>query len=72
MSDDIANLKPITGQEADYRSLGPIRVCPCGSEWWNVKCKFDEDFEIGIYFTTAKCVQCDSLATVVTTIDKEK
>jgi len=71
MSENIANFKPSTGQEADYRSLGPIRVCPCGSEWWNVTCQFDDDFEIGIYFTTARCTFCDSLATVVTGMDKK-
>ena len=70
MADDIANLKATTGSEADYRSLGPIRICPCGSEWWNVTCKFDEDYEIGIYFTDAKCALCGSLATVVTELDK--
>jgi hypothetical protein len=70
MADDISNLKPTVGQEADYRSFGPIKVCPCGSEWWNVKCKFDDDFEIGVYFTDATCVSCGSIATVVTSIDK--
>ena len=71
MSEDIANLKPTSGQEADYRSLGPIRICPCGSDIWNVKCKFDEDFEIGMYFTDAHCASCGSVATVVTSLDKE-
>jgi len=71
MGDDLGNIKPTTGAEADYRSLGPIRVCPCGSEWWNVKVKFDDDFEIGMYATDARCVLCDSLATVVTAIDRE-
>ena len=69
--EDFANLKPTSGQEADYRGLGPIRVCPCGSEWWNVKCKFDDDYEIGMYSTDARCVLCDSIATIVTTLDKE-
>ena len=69
MSEDIANLRATSNTGADLRDLGPIRVCPCGSEWWNVKCKFDEDFEIGMYFTDARCTVCDSIATVVTPID---
>ena len=71
MGDEIGNIKSTPGQEADYRSLGPIRVCPCGSEWWNVQVKFDDDYEIGIYATDARCVLCDSKATVVTAIDKD-
>ena len=62
MSEDIANLKPTKGQEGDYRSLGPIRICPCGSDLWNVKCKFDDDGELGIYFLDMRCALCDSLA----------
>jgi len=55
----------------DLRSLGPIRVCVCGSQWWNVKVMFDEDYEVGQYLTEATCVECNSLATVVTELDKE-
>ena len=62
MSKDIADLKPTSGAEADYRSLGPINVCPCGSDLWNVKCKFDSDGELGIYFLDMRCALCDSLA----------
>ena len=62
MSEDIANIKPTTGQEGDYRSLGPIRVCPCGSDLWEVKCKFDYDGELGIYFLDMRCALCNSLA----------
>jgi len=64
--DDIANIKPTTGTEADYRNLGPIRVCPCGSDLWSVKCKLDDDGEIGIYFLDINCALCGSLATAVT------
>ena len=60
---DIADLKPTKGAEGDYRSLGPISVCPCGSELWNVKCQFDEDNEIKIYFLDMRCALCDSMAT---------
>ena len=71
MGEELVNIKPTAGAEADYRSLGPIRVCPCGSEWWNLKVKFDDDFEIGMYGTDARCVLCDSIATVVTPLDRE-
>ena len=60
---EIANLRATPGNEADYRQLGPITICPCGSELWNVKCKFDEDGEIGMYFLDMRCALCDSLAT---------
>jgi len=60
--EDIANLKPTPGSEMDYRSLGPVRVCPCGSDLWSVKCKFDTDGEIGIYFLDMRCALCDSMA----------
>ena len=62
-SEPIFNLKPTTGTEADYRELGPITICPCGSNLWNVKCKFDEDGEIGYYFLDMQCALCGSLAT---------
>lgn len=62
MADDIADLKPTKGQEGDYRSLGPLRICPCGSDLWSVKCKFDTDGEIGIYFLDMNCALCDSKA----------
>jgi hypothetical protein len=68
VAEDIANLRATAGQEADYRNLGPIRVCPCGSDLWNVKCKFDDDGEIGIYFLDMRCALCDSLA-VAPTLD---
>jgi len=62
MSNEIADLRATPGSEADYRSLGPISVCPCGSDLWNVKCKFDDDGELGIYFLDMRCALCDSLA----------
>lgn len=62
MAEDIAYVKPSKGNEGDYRSLGPIKICPCGSEVWNVKCKFDDDGTIGIYFLDMRCLLCDSLA----------
>ena len=59
----IASLRLLHGQKADYSSFGPIRVCPCGSDTWHVKVKFDEDGEIGMYFLDMICVLCTSTAT---------
>lgn len=61
--DEIAYKKATPGQEADYRSFGPLRICPCGSDIWNVKCKFDEHGELGMYFLDMRCLSCDSIAT---------
>jgi hypothetical protein len=58
----IKNLVVIHGEKADYTSLGPIRVCPCGSDTWHLKVKFDDDNTIGMYFTDMQCVLCSSLA----------
>ena len=45
----------------------PTTVCPCGSEIWLLKVMFDEDGDIGMYFTdTMECVLCGTLATAPT------
>ena len=58
----IKNLVVLHGEKADYTSLGPIRICPCGSDTWHVKVKFAEDDTIGFYFLDMQCVLCSSLA----------
>jgi hypothetical protein len=63
---DIKSLVVLHGKKADYSSLGPIRVCPCGSDTWYLKVKFDEDNTIGMYFLDMQCVLCSSLATAPT------
>jgi len=63
---EIKSLVVLHGEKADYSSLGPIRVCPCGSDTWHLKVKFDEDNTIGMYFTDMQCVLCSSLATAPT------
>jgi hypothetical protein len=68
---EIAKLRPTAGKEADYRELGPISVCPCGSELWNLKVKFDDEGEVGMYFLDMRCALCDSLATAPTPSDAE-
>lgn len=59
----IKSLTVLHGEKSDYTSLGPIRVCPCGSDTFHVKVKFDEDNEIGLMFRDMICVLCTSAAT---------
>jgi len=59
----ISSLSVLHGEKADYTSLGPIRVCPCGSNTWHLKVQFTEDNEIGMYFLDMICVDCTSKAT---------
>jgi hypothetical protein len=58
----IASLSVLHGEKADYTSLGSIRVCPCGSEVFHLKVKFDEDNTIAMYFLDMICVDCTSAA----------
>lgn len=62
MAKEIKHLTAIDGEKSDYTSLGPIRICPCGSDTWHIKVKFAEDGEIGMYFRDMQCVLCSSLA----------
>lgn len=61
------SLPPIRG--ADLRSLGPIHVCSCGCEVFNVMACF-EDFELVWYFLDATCVSCGNIVTVPCPVDK--
>ena len=54
----------------DLRELGPIHVCPCGSQVFNVMVAF-EDYEISWYFLDATCVNCNNLVTVPCLVDKD-
>ena len=61
-SKPIGELEPEQGKEADYRAFGPMRVCPCGSDLWEVKSKFDDEGSIGLYFREMRCAICNSKA----------
>ena len=54
---------------SDLRGLGPIHVCPCGSQVFNVMCSF-EDYELVWYFLDATCVNCGNLVVVPCSVDK--
>ena len=56
---------------ADLRGLGPIHVCPCGSQVFNVMCSF-EDYEIVWYFLDATCVSCGNLVTAPCLVDRDE
>ena len=55
---------------ADLRALGPLHVCPCGSQVFNVMASF-EDFELSWYFLDATCVNCGNLVVVPCPVDKD-
>ena len=65
--------KPLDGVPepygADLRGLGPIHVCTCGSQVFNVMCSF-EDYELVWYFLDATCVSCGNLVIVPCSVDK--
>jgi hypothetical protein len=53
----------------DLRALGPIHVCPCGSQVFNVMASF-EDYELSWYFLDATCTNCGNLVVVPCPVDK--
>ena len=55
---------------ADLRGLGPLHVCPCGSQVFNVMAAF-EDYELTWYFLDATCVSCGNLVVVPCPVDKD-
>ena len=55
---------------SDLRAFGPLHVCPCGSQVFNVMASF-EDFELVWYFLDATCVNCGNLVTIPCPVDKE-
>jgi hypothetical protein len=53
---------------ADLRGLGPLHVCTCGSQVFNVMAAFDE-YELSWYFLDGTCVSCGNLVTVPCPVD---
>lgn len=54
---------------SDLRAFGPLHVCPCGSQVFNVMASF-EDYELSWYFLDATCVSCGNLVLAPCPIDK--
>lgn len=48
---------------SDLRDMGPVHVCPCGSQVFNVMASF-EDYELTWYFLDATCFSCGNLVRV--------
>jgi len=55
----------------DLRGLGPVHVCPCGSQVFSVMASF-EDYELVWYFLDATCVNCGNIVTVPCPVDKDE
>lgn len=66
---DINEVKPDYSRSMDIRGY-PTHVCPCGSEIWNLKVIF-HNYEIASYFVDMECINCGTLATAPTPIDRD-
>ena len=53
---------------ADLRAIGPLHVCTCGSQVFNVMASFEE-YELVWYFLDATCTSCGNLVTVPCPVD---
>jgi len=65
----LQGLPEVTG--ADLRDLGPIHVCPCGSQVFNAMVSFD-DFELVWYFLDGTCVNCGNLVKLPCPVDRDE
>lgn len=61
-------------EEAEAHALDlrgtPTHECICGSNIWSVRAIF-QDFEISSYFLDMQCMECGTLATAPTPLDRE-
>jgi hypothetical protein len=67
---DINEIKPDYSQAMDVRGY-PTHVCPCGCPIFNLKVIF-ENFEIAQYFLDMECINCGTLATAPTPVDRKE
>lgn len=65
----LRGLPQVTG--ADLRDLGPIHVCPCGSQVFNAMVSFD-DYELVWYFLDGTCVNCGNLVKLPCPPDRDE
>jgi hypothetical protein len=66
---DIEEAKREERNTMDLRGT-PTHECICGSQVFYVKTVFN-DYEIATYFLDMECVECGSLATAPTPLDRE-
>lgn len=45
------------------------RECICGGTLFKTVVQFDEDYEIGLYFTDGECIECGSRVKLPTPLD---
>jgi hypothetical protein len=67
---DINDLRPVNYNNAMDLRGEPTHLCPCGCNIWNLKVVF-EDYEIATYFLDMECINCGSLATAPTPVDRK-
>lgn len=70
---DRNDLQDILDMEADQMDLRgtPTHECICGSRFFDVPVSFD-NFEIATYYLDMRCVDCGSIYTAPTPLDREK
>ena len=56
---------------ADLRDLGPVHVCPCGSQVFSAMVSFD-DYELVWYFLDGTCVNCGNLVKLPCPPDRDE
>jgi hypothetical protein len=61
----------LTPSGADLRDLGPVHVCICGSQVFNVMASFD-DYDLVWYFLDGTCVSCGALVKVPCPVDRDE
>lgn len=65
----LRGLPQVTG--TDLRDLGPIHVCPCGSQVFSAMVSFD-DYELVWYFLDGTCVNCGNLVKLPCPPDRDE
>ena len=65
----MAYLPEVTG--SDLRNLGPVHICPCGSQVFNAMVSFD-DYELVWYFLDGSCVSCGNLVKLPCPPDRDE
>jgi len=54
---------------SDLRDLGPVHVCPCGSQVFSIMASF-EDYELVWWYLDGTCANCGNLVTIPCPADK--
>lgn len=49
----------------------PTHICPCGCDEFLIQAKF-EDYELSMYYLDMQCMDCGSLLTAPTPLDRQE